>query len=116
MIVNAVIVLGAVIAGTVAFEPHFSSAYRIQFGVLVASLLPYLLYAAIAASVRKSWIGLVGIGLVVTHALMLARPHLWESVWGTDTAIYGVPLALAILLLPVVYLATKPAWAGKDAG
>ena len=114
MIVNAVIVLGAVTALTVAFEPHFSSAYQLQFGILAVNLLPYLLYATIAAGARGTWVTLLGIGLVVSHVAMLARPEWFESLWGAGTALYGVALVLSLVLLPVVYYATKPSWAQTE--
>jgi len=114
MIANAAIFLGVVTATTVAFEPHFSSAYRLQFGILIANLLPYMLYAIIPASTRATWVNLLGITLVVSHVLMLARPNWWDSIWGIDAAVYAAPIALAIALLPMAWFALKPRWATTD--
>jgi hypothetical protein len=110
MISNAAIVLGAVISVTVAFEPHFSSAYRLQFDVLTANILPYLLFAWLAVMAKGVLTNVVGVALVASHLVLLMNPQLMTAIWPAIAAKYSAPLLLACLLVPLLFVFRKPGW------
>lgn len=93
-----------------AFEPHFSSAYRLDFGMLVANLSPYLVFAPLAWAERATWVGLLGLGLLALHGILLTWPTIMLSIWPDTAAVYSAPLLLALLLAPLVALKVKPGW------
>ncbi len=110
MISIAAVVLGTVISLAVAFEPHFSSAYRLDFGVLSANLLPYLLFAWIAVAAKGIITNVVGAALVVSHVVLLTKPGLITAIWPSVAEVYSAPLLLATLLVPLLFFLPKPDW------
>ena len=106
----AAIALGAVISLAVAFEPHFNAAYRLEFGLLVANLLPYTLFLLIALSRRQRWVGFLGLGLVSAHAALLFWPAVVAVVWPYAATAHTVPVLLALVLIPLVILTARPEW------
>ena len=116
MIRNAVIVLGTVISVTVAFEPHFSSAYRLHFDVLIANILPYLLFAWLAVMAKGVLTNVVGVALVAAHLVMLMNPELINAIWPAVAEKYSAPLVLALLLVPLLVVFRKPDWLRENTG
>jgi len=110
MISNAVIVLGAVISVTVAFEPHFSSAYRLHFDVLTANILPYLLFAWLAVMAKGMLTNVVGVALLILHLVILTNPQLLAAIWPAVEVKYSAPLLLASFLVPLLFFFRKPGW------
>ena len=110
MISNAAIVLGTVISVTVAFEPHFSSAYRLHFDVLTANILPYLLFAWLAVMAKGVLTNIIGVALVASHLVMLMNPQLATAIWPALSEKYSAPLLLAALLVPLLFVFRKPDW------
>jgi hypothetical protein len=104
-----VIVAGLLLSFVSALVPFYSAGYKLLYAVMLAGLLPYLIYAIAAPLLRT--------GLVLGAGLLLLGVHTWlviseRFVHGADYSngmIYYVPLLLALALLPLpVMVLRKP--------
>lgn len=103
------IVAGVLLAFVAAVVPYYSGAYHLLFGVLLAHLLPYLLYAPAAVRLDRPETTVVGVIVVGVHGVLVIKQRLMD---GADYgwAIYAVPLLLAVLLLPLFIRAARRPW------
>ncbi|MGD2057016.1 MAG: hypothetical protein PVJ15_09440 [Gammaproteobacteria bacterium] len=96
-----VIMAGLVLAALTAVVPHYNTGYRLMFSVLLAGLLPYLVYGVLTELVR-------GWALILPGLLLLAF-HLWLTITErylhydgyTDGLIYYLPVGLALFGVPL---------------
>lgn len=112
----AVIALGAVLAFAAATVPHYTAGYRLLFGVLLAGLTPYFVYALAVPLLRDGLIAVTGIVLVALHAALVIRERFLQGADYGDGLIYFGPLVLAAALLPVVWRALREPWGTEPPG
>jgi len=102
-----VIVAGLLLSFVSALVPFYSDGYKLLYGVMLAGLLPYLVYAIAAPLLRT--------GLILGAGLMLLGVHTWlvvseRFVGGADYSdgmIYYVPLLLALAQLPLLVMVLR---------
>ena len=104
---------GVVLSFIAAVVPHFSGAYQLLVGVLLAHLTPYFVYAPAAFRLDDRVVDVVGVLLLIVHGGLVTVErfvHMGEYV---GSAIYVVPLLAALLLLPLFHQAAKAPWLSK---
>jgi hypothetical protein len=104
------ILLGLALAFLAAVVPHYDAGYYLMTGVLLAGLLPYLVYALAAALMRGPLVLVAGLLLVLLHGVLVVQERLTGSPGpGGDLLFYG-PLLLAALCLPLLWRALREPW------
>ena len=93
-----------------AVVPHYSGAYQLAFGVLVAQLTPYLIYAIIAVLLQRTVTKVAGALMLVGHVLLIAKERFVERADYSDLSIYYLPLLAAALLIPLLVRALRAPW------
>lgn len=112
----ALVAVGIALSFVAAVVPHYTAGYRVMGGVLFSGLLPYLTYGLVVPFLRCWALTLPGIALVVLHAALVARERILDKADYSDGLIYVVPLALAVALLPLVFLALRQPWGAEPQG
>lgn len=108
------IILGVVLSFVAAVVPHYSGAYRLHLGVLVAHLIPYLIYApAVARLSRRLTLG-VGLLLVTAHGALVFHQRFMQAGDDAGLVVYLIPFVFSVLLLPLFVRAARPAWRTKS--
>ena len=105
-----IIVCGTALAVAVAVKPFFDAGFQLHFGVLLAGLLPYLLYAIIAVMLRRPVTILAGIALLAVHAWLVLSERFSGAVDYSGNMIYYVPVLLAVALVPLWIMAMRQPW------
>lgn len=111
-----IILLGFGLAAAAALVPFYHTAYLLEPGILLAVLMPFLLYGLFIESLRGSW--LIGTGLLLLAAsLVLVASERYVHYVGmasnaryagyANTLIYWVPTLIAVVVLPIAY------WLGR---
>lgn len=108
-----IIGVGIVLSFIAAVVPHFSGAYQLQAGVLVAQLTPYTIYAPAAIKLDDRAVEVSGVLLVLVHSGLVAVERFAQEGQYVGSAIYVVPLLAALLLLPLLIRAARLPWPSK---
>lgn len=107
---NCLIVAGLVLAALSAFVPFYTAGYRLMVGVLLAGMLPYLVYA-IAIPLMRGMLTIVsGIVLVLVHAWLVVNERFIGGADYSDGLIYYVPILMAIAVVPLAVAALLKPW------
>jgi hypothetical protein len=97
-----VIVLGISLSFAVAVVPFYQAGHLLRLDVLLVGLLPYIVLGTFSGIVR-GWALLVASALALGIDVIVKIP---ERYWHYDGyaggAVFWAPLALAIVVLPVV--------------
>ncbi len=109
----AVVALGAVLAFAAATVPHYTAGYRLLFGVLLAGLTPYFIYALAVPLLRNGLIAVTGLVLLALHGALVIRERFLHGADYNDGLICFGPLLLAAVLLPVVWRALREPWGAE---
>lgn len=96
-----VIVAGLLLSFISALVPFYSAGYKLLYGVMLAGLLPYLVYAIAAPLMRTSLILGAGLMLLGVHTWLVISERFVGGADYSDGMIYYVPLLLALALLPL---------------
>lgn len=104
---------GVVLSFIAAVTPHFSGAYQLQAGVLLAHLTPYLILAPAVHKLDDRAVDISGVLLVLVHGALVAIERFAQEGQYVDSAIYVVPLLAATLLLPLLIRAARLPWPSK---
>lgn len=107
-----ILVAGVILAGLSAVVPYYSVGHRLLVGVLAAGLTPYLMYGVAVALLRRPLTVVVGLILLATHAWLVITERFIDDADYSDGMIYYVPLALALVLLPVAVKALRECSSG----
>ena len=105
-----IIVCGTALAVAAAVKPFFDDGFHLQTGVLLAGLLPYLLYAVIAVMLRRPVILAAGIALLAAHAWLVLSERFSGAVDYSGNMIYYIPVLLAVALIPLWIMAMRQPW------
>ena len=103
------ITIGLALSLISAFMPHFEAGYRLALDVLVAGLLPYMVYGIAVPLVRSSLTTGIGLVIVVAHTWLVFRERIIGQADYSDSLIYYGPILLAVLALPLVVTAIRKA-------
>ena len=101
------IIIGLVLSLISAFVPNFDAGYRLALDVLVAGLLPYMVYGIAVPLMRGSLTTITGLIIVVVHAWLVFNQRIIGHADYSDGLIYYGPMLLALLALPLVVIAIK---------
>jgi hypothetical protein len=111
-----VVALGAVLAFAAAVVPHYTAGYRLLFGVLLAGLAPYFVYALAVPLLRGGLLAVTGLVLLALHAALVIRERFLQGADYSDGLIHIAPLVLAAALLPVLWRALREPWGAEPPG
>lgn len=105
--------IGIVLSFIAAVVPHFSGAYQLQAGVLLAQLAPYAVYAPAAFKLDDRAVEVAGVLLVMAHGGLVAIERFAQEGQYVDSTIYVMPLLAAAFLLPLLIRAARLPWPAK---
>lgn len=102
-----IILLGLGAAAAASLVPFYNAGYLLEPGVLLAVLMPFLLYGLFIESLRGPWLLASGL-LLLAASLALVVPERYLHYNGyTDDMIYWVPTLTAVIVMPIAY------WLGR---
>lgn len=101
------IAAGIALAFLSAAVPHYTAGYRLAAGILIAGLLPYLIYGLAVPLLRGTLTAVVGVVLVILHAVMVFNERVGQGVESAGGLIYYGPMVLALVVLPLVVMALR---------
>jgi hypothetical protein len=102
-----IVLAGLVLAFTSALVPFYTSGYKLASGVLLAGMLPYLVYGIAAPLLRRGLIVVSGLVLLTVHAGLVISERFLGGGDYSDGMIYWVPVLLAVALLPLLVLVLR---------
>lgn len=105
--VAAVVVAGLVLALLSALVPFFDAGYVLQYRILLIGMLPYLVYGVAAPLLRRGLAMLSGALLLAAHAWLVIGERFIDGADYSDGLILYVPLLLALVLSPLLFLALR---------
>ena len=105
-----VICCGVVLSFIAAVVPHFSGAYQLLVGVLLAHLTPYLVYAPAVFRLGDRAVDVAGTLLLLMHGGLVTVERFAQRGEYPGSVVYVVPLLAALLLLPLFHQAARPPW------
>lgn len=105
-----ILAAGFALSFTAAVVPHFSGAHQMMFGVLVAHLVPYLVYAPAAFKLDDRAVQVAGSLLLMGHAALVIAMRFLHGGDYAGSMIVAVPLLAAVFLLPLLVRAAQTPW------
>lgn len=102
-----IIVAGLLLAFVSAVVPHYQAGYKLDYAVLLAGVLPYLIYGMAVPLLRAGPILLVGLILLIVHTGLVIGERFVGGADYSDGMIYRVPLLLALALLPLLVMVLR---------
>ena len=108
-----IILLGLGGAATASLVPFYNAGYVLEPGVLLAVLMPFLLYGLFIESLRGPWLLASGLVLLAANLMLVAFERYLHYNGYADERIYWLPTLAAAIVLPIAY------WRGRrddDAG
>jgi hypothetical protein len=109
-----ILVAGGMLAFVSAMVPFYNAGYRLDSGILVMGMLPYLLYALPVVLWRGLLSVVAGLGVLAVHAGAVVQVRWLDGAAPANALLYLVPLILSVALLPVVIVALRQRW--RDSG
>lgn len=98
-----IILLGLGLAAAAALVPFYHVAYLLEPGILLAVLMPFLLYGLFIESLRGSWLLATGLLLLAANLVLVAFERYLRYDGYADDLIYWVPTLAAVVVLPIAY-------------
>ena len=105
-----IVCCGVVLSFIAAVVPHYSGAYQLLVGVLLAHLAPSLVYAPAVFRLDDRAVDVVGTLLLLVHGGLVAVERFVQRGEYAGSMIYVVPLLMALLLLPLFHRAARAPW------
>ncbi len=99
--------IGLILSLISAFVPFFETGYKLMTSVLIAGMLPYIVYGMAVPLARSTMITIVGLLIVITHALIVFNERFIGNADYSDNIIYYGPIIIAVTVLPFVMVAIK---------
>ena len=100
---SLIILFGLGLAAAAALGPVYPVAYLLEPGILLAVLMPFLLYGLFIESLRGSWLLATGLLLLAANLVLVAFERYLRYDGYTDDLIYWVPTLAAVVVLPIAY-------------
>lgn len=98
-----IILLGLGLAAAASLVPFYHVAYLLEPGILLAVLMPFLLYGLFIESLRGSWLLATGLLLLAANLVLVAFERYLRYDGYADDLIYWVPTLAAVVVLPIAY-------------
>jgi hypothetical protein len=95
-----IILLGLGLAAAASLVPFYHVAYLLEPGILLAVLMPFLLYGLFIESLRGPWLLATGLLLLAANLVLVASER-YDGY--ADDLIYWVPTLAAAIVLPIAY-------------
>jgi len=105
-----VIVAGLLLSFLSSAVPFYSAGYKLLYRVMLAGLLPYLIYAIAAPLLRAGPILAVGLALLGVHSWVVIRERFVGGADYSDGMIYYVPSLLALALVPLLVMVLRKSY------
>lgn len=96
------IVIGLILSLLSAFVPHFEAGYRLMTSVLIVGMLPYIAYGIIVPLSHNIVTTIVGLFIVIAHALLVINERIIGKADYDDGMIYYIPMIITVTVLPFV--------------
>ena len=97
-----IILYGLGLSFFAAFTPFFDAGYLFKGNVLLAGLLPYMIYAIAVPLLPGTSTTSVGITLALAHTGLVVSVRFFS---GSENLMFILPIMMAVLLLPLVAIA-----------
>ena len=105
-----ILALGFGLSFVAAVVPHYSGAYQLMFGILVAHLVPYMVYAPAVVRLDDQAVQIAGALLLMAHGVLVLVQRFVQGGDYAGTTMVAVPLLVAVLLLPLLVRAARTPW------
>lgn len=105
----AVIAAGLVLAIVSSFVPYYDASYQLNAGILLAGLSPYLIYTIIAVLLRSMLTTVTGLIILALHSGLIFQLR-FISTAECSVMIYYGPVALCVILIPLLVVALRQPW------
>ena len=102
-----ILIIGLILAFTSALVPFFEAGYILMTSVLIAGMLPYLVYGMVVPLSRSVMTTVLGLIIVIAHTLLVFNERFIGNADYSDSMIYYGPIIIAVIVLPLVMLAIK---------
>jgi len=90
-------------AGAASLVPFYNAGYELEYGVLLAVLMPFLLWGMFMQSLRASWTLATGLVLLaICLALLIPERYVHYNGY-SDDLIYWLPTLAAAIVLPIAH-------------
>jgi uncharacterized membrane protein YGL010W len=107
------ILAGALLAAVSSFVPYFDAGFHLMTSVLIAGLIPYIVYSVAVVLMRGALTTLAGAAMVAVHAWLVVSERFAREVDYSDGMIYYVPILMAIVVLPLAIAALRQPWENR---
>ena len=97
-----VILYGISLSFIAAFTPFFEAGYLFKLDILLAGLLPYMIYVIAVPLLPGATSTSVGIVLIAAHTTLVVAVRFFGF---SDGLIYIMPIIMAVLVMPLVIVA-----------
>lgn len=87
-----------------AFVPFFEAGHKLMTSVLIAGMMPYLVYGMAVPLSRSMMTTIIGLIIVMAHALLVFNERYIGEADYSDGMIYYVPIIMAVIVLPLVII------------
>ena len=101
------LIIGLTLSFISAFVPFFEAGYKLMTSVLITGMLPYFVYAIVVPLSRSTMTTMLGLVIVITHALLVFNERFIGNADYSDNIIYYGPIIIAVIVLPFVIIAIK---------
>ena len=105
-----VIATGVALAFVSSVVPFYNSGYRLLGGVLLAGLLPFLVYGLVVVMLGTAWSMAAGLILLLVNLWLVITQRFMGGADYSDGVIYYVPIAMAVAQIPLVFFALRASW------
>lgn len=103
-IAYVIILLGLATAAAAALVPQHAIGFKLEIGVLLALLTPFIVYGALSESLRGAALLLPGLILLAVNVALLVNERLLHYDGYAGSPVYWLPLLTAVVVLPIAYL------------
>jgi hypothetical protein len=90
-----------------AFVPFYEAGYRLMISVLIAGMLPYIVYGIVVPLLQSTMTTIAGLVIVIAHVFLVINERLTGKVDYSDSVIYFGPIFIAVTILPLVMIAIR---------
>lgn len=104
-----IMLLGLSEAATASVVPFYNAGYELESDVLLALLMPFLLWGLFMESLRGPWLLASGLVLLAVSLALLVPERFLHYNGFSDDMIYWVPTLAAAIVLPIAYAFGKRA-------
>mgnify|MGYP005844343391 CR=1 FL=1 len=98
-----IILLGLATAAAAALVPQYAIGYKLEVGVLLALLTPFIVYGAMSETLRGAALLLPGLILLAVNVGLLVYERILHYDGYADSPVHWLSLLTAAIVLPIAY-------------